>query len=742
MGQKSQAPLRLRIKRRSDKLMNYFFGIYFFGGFVCACFYNTWMIALIGSSISILIYYAVKKVIPDSNLYQYVLSGILGVFMAQYTYQMHGMFEVYFFAFIGSAILIMYQNWKLQIPLFIIVVLHLSIFGYHKGSDIQNPYFIGLDTYELQRFILHVLLAALVFFICGLWGYLMKKYSEIQIAQTREMEKLQMEALLAVKEQAAIESNHRFSYAAQATSDAIWDRSYSENVINWGEGFRTLFGYDINRETMTVEFWESKLHPDDIHSISGIIQQAKDNPLINTWTGEYRFLKADGDYAFVKEKAVILRDEIGKAARTIGAVQDITESKQNEIILKGLNERLEKEKYFLDSLMNNMPDSIYFKDRESKFIRVSKYLGEKFGLKVEEMVGKSDFDFHNAAHARKAFEDEKQIIKTGLPNIDFIEKTVRDDGSDRWLSSTKMPLINSHGEIVGTFGMSRDVTKVKMLEQERHEALLDKAVAQGKFEIASDVMHDIGNAVVGFGSYLTRIRRLQSEDSADNLKNLSGFFEKQKHAIAEAIGESKADAVVKMLASMAQTQKSNQEEIIKSITEQLNIISNIQEILNIQRQYITGHESQERKPVNLRHIINDSLSMLFASLDKMAIGVSLNLTNELPIIKGDRTKLMQALLNVLRNSIEAIDVNSAEKNISLNAFTNAGKLVLQVKDSGAGFDKPTANLLFGKGFTTKSAGSGMGLYNCRAIVESHEGTIHITSDGHGKGAVTTLEFKI
>jgi PAS domain S-box-containing protein len=440
-----------------------------------------------------------------------------------------------------------------------------------------------------------------------------------------------------------------------------------------------------------------------------------------------------------KQKAALEKQVKERTNEIVLQKEELTRNVQELDVLK---ESLEKEKYFLDSLMDNMPDSIYFKDTESKLIRVSKFMADRFDSNVNDLIGKSDFDFQDGKHAEKTYEDEQDIQKTGKPKIEYLEKEVKQDGSEHWISTTKMPLINARGEIVGTFGMSRDVTQVKKLEQERHDAILDNAVAQGKFEIASDVMHDIGNAVVGFGSYLTRIRRLQSEDSPDNLRNLADFFEKQKTGLVASIGQAKADAVVKMLNSMAQTQRKSQEEINKSITEQLNIVTNIQEILNIQRQYITGRESQERKPVNMRNIINDSLSMLFASLDKMAIGVSLNIATELPIIKGDRTKLMQALLNILRNSIEAIDANAIEKNISVNAFTNAGQLVLQVKDNGKGFDRPTAEQLFGKGFTTKSSNSGMGLYNCKAILESHEGTIAITSDGHGKGAVATIGFRI
>jgi PAS domain S-box-containing protein len=392
--------------------------------------------------------------------------------------------------------------------------------------------------------------------------------------------------------------------------------------------------------------------------------------------------------------------------------------------------------------MDNMPDSIYFKDKESRFVRVSKYLADKFGKSIEDLIGKSDFDVHDTSHARKAYEDEQQIQKTGVPKVDYIEKISTKDGFERWVSTTKLPLLNSKAEVIGTFGMSRDVTKTKSLEQEKHNAITEKAVAQGKFEIASDVMHDIGNAVVGFGSYLTRIRRIQEQDKLENLQQLIRFFEKHKVGITQVIGDEKSSAVIKMLCGIALTQRSNNEEVARSITEQLAIITHIQEILNIQRQYISGHESKERQPVNLRNIINDSLSMVFASIDKMAVEVSLNIANDLPIIKGDRTKLMQAMLNILRNSIEAIDVQTKDKRIAVIAKTEHGKLIVQVKDSGKGFDSSLASQLFTRGFTTKSSGSGLGLYNSRSIIESHDGQIDLESEGLNKGSVTTIGFKI
>jgi two-component system sensor histidine kinase/response regulator len=475
-----KAAFSLQVKKRSDKLINYFLPAYFIMGLIFAWFYDTWLIALGTGGICLLAYYSVKKALPSSDLYQYVLSVIFGVFMAQYIYQMHGMFEMHFFAFIGSAILITYQNWKLQIPMLLVVVIHHVAFGYLQNTGTENVFFTQLDYIEMRSLIIHFVLAAIIFFICGLWGYQLKNYSEKQIQQSIEMT------------------------------------------------------------------------------------------------------------------------------------------------------RMEK-------------DAIY----------------------AQEMA---------------------------------------------------------------------------MLEEKKHAADLETAVAQGKFEIASGVMHDIGNAVVGFGSHLTRIKRTSDQSNQENLQRLTEFFVSNKQAMAASMGDNKAEAVIKILHGIMQTEKNNQEEVRQALTEQQHIISHIQEILHIQRQYVAGRESQERKPVNLKDVVNDCLSMLSASADKLKITVATDIPMNSPVIKGDRTKLMQVVLNVLKNSMESIDFYAPEKNINLSIRSSQEQLILQIKDSGKGFDETTADKLFARGFTTKSTGSGIGLYNCKAIIESHQGTIQMSSEGPGKGALTTICF--
>jgi signal transduction histidine kinase len=114
----------------------------------------------------------------------------------------------------------------------------------------------------------------------------------------------------------------------------------------------------------------------------------------------------------------------------------------------------------------------------------------------------------------------------------------------------------------------------------------------------------------------------------------------------------------------------------------------------------------------------------------------------LPVIKGDRTRLMQVILNIFKNSIEAISIYAPEKTILLDVRVEPGWLIIQIKDSGHGFDEETGKKLFKRGFTTKSSGSGLGLSSCKAIVEAHDGTIDIASDGEGKGAMTIIKLKV
>jgi diguanylate cyclase (GGDEF)-like protein/PAS domain S-box-containing protein len=152
-------------------------------------------------------------------------------------------------------------------------------------------------------------------------------------------------------------------------------------------------------------------------------------------------------------------NEKGELIGTFGISRDITERKLIE-------HKLEKEKSLINSLMEKIPESIYFKDLQSRFIRINKALSENFGIKdPEEAIGKTDFNFFSEEHAKQAYNDEQRIIATGEPAVDIEEKETFRDKKDKWISTTKMPFYNEKGELIGTFGISRDITEKKKADE-------------------------------------------------------------------------------------------------------------------------------------------------------------------------------------------------------------------------------------------------------------------------------------
>jgi len=176
-----------------------------------------------------------------------------------------------------------------------------------------------------------------------------------------------------------------------------------------------------------------------------------------------------------------LFDPIGNVVGVQCIFWDVTERMYIE-------EALAYERDLLQTLMDNVPDAIYFKDLESRFTRCSQALADKFGLKSpDELIGKTDFDFFDKAHAQPAYEDEQEIIRTGVPIVGKTEREVFSDGRDSWVLSSKVPLRTKEGEIIGTFGISKDITALVKTEQalreaeEKYRAIYENAV-EGIFQ--------------------------------------------------------------------------------------------------------------------------------------------------------------------------------------------------------------------------------------------------------------------
>lgn len=120
---------------------------------------------------------------------------------------------------------------------------------------------------------------------------------------------------------------------------------------------------------------------------------------------------------------------------------------------------------FLRAMLESSPDHIYFKDTKSRFLRINQALAKSFGLtNPAEALGKTDFDFHTADKAAVRFQDERSIMETGTPIIDKIEFQTLSDGKSTWVLTSKSPLCDEQGNLIGTFGISRDITLLKEME--------------------------------------------------------------------------------------------------------------------------------------------------------------------------------------------------------------------------------------------------------------------------------------
>ena len=189
-------------------------------------------------------------------------------------------------------------------------------------------------------------------------------------------------------------------------------------------------------------------------------------------------LAKDGSLKWVATYCTPGCNEMSELTGYRGSYRDITESKLME-------DKLAYERNLMDMLMGNIPYQIYFKDRQSRFIRVNQLHLDIFGIKdIQEVVGKTDFDFFTDEHARQAFEDEQELMQTGQPIIDKVEKETWQDGTITWVSTSKFPIRNNQGEIIGTFGVSKDIT-------EQRQTVIQLQQSEEKYRLITENAHDV-----------------------------------------------------------------------------------------------------------------------------------------------------------------------------------------------------------------------------------------------------------
>jgi PAS domain S-box-containing protein len=381
--------------------------------------------------------------------------------------------------------------------------------------------------------------------------------------------------------------------------------------------------------------------------------------------------------------------------RTVGLVcisRDVTEHRAAE-------EALNYERYLLHSLMDNVPDNIYFKDADSRFVRINKALAAYLGLDDPSgAVGKTDFDFFAAEHARPARADEEEVMRTGQPLVAKEECEVLPDGHKRWVSTTKLPFRDSAGVIRGTFGISRDITELRRAREAAESANRAKSafLATMSHEIRTPMNGIIGMTELALGTELTREQRQ--------------FLEMVKAS---------ADAL-------------------------LGVINDILDFSKIEADKL----ELEALPFDLRDSLGDAMKAVAMRAHQKGLELACHIHPDVPeAVVGDPGRLRQVVLNLVGNAVKFTERGEVVVEVSVAtgsppvAEAAAGgppvateaALHFAVRDTGIGIPADKLATIFDpfvqadSSTTRKYGGTGLGLAISRRLVQMMGGRIWIES---------------
>jgi PAS domain S-box-containing protein len=420
---------------------------------------------------------------------------------------------------------------------------------------------------------------------------------------------------------------------------------------------------------------------------------------------------------------------------------------ENEIAgRKSAEAELAYERDLLETLLESSPDHVYFKDRDSRFIKSSRTMGERAqGRSLAEMVGLTDFDCFTEEHARPAFEDEQWIIRTGQPILGKVEREVwKGTGKVTWALTSKVPLRNKAGEIIGTFGISKDITEIKEAEAKLdhvHKQLLETSRQAGMAEVATSVLHNVGNVLNSVNISCSVIsEKVEKSRVASVAKVAELLREHEKDLAAFLAADSVGKKLPEYLGKLGTRLAEEQAAMLKEIHLLSQNIEHIKEIVVVQQSYARINGSRETLPV--KDLVEDALRMNTGALERHSVEI-VREYDEAPPVSMEKHRVMQILVNLVSNAKYALsECDRAEKRMNIRVARNDAHVAVSVSDNGIGISPENMTRIFAHGFTTKKNGHGFGLHSAALAAQEMGGRLDVHSDGPGAGATFTLELPI
>jgi PAS domain S-box-containing protein len=484
-------------------------------------------------------------------------------------------------------------------------------------------------------------------------------------------------------EEALRKSEERLRLAIKATNDAIWDLDLKTGTISWNDTYSTLYGRPGTADSW--RFWIDRIHPEDrARTVDGF--QAALNRGESSWSGEYRFRRADGRWAYIYDRAHIARDASGNAWRVIGAMQDLTEQKQAEAAMRESEERFRR-------VFEEGPLGLVLVGKDYRFLKVNAALCRMVGYSEAELVQKTFAEITHPDDVRADVELAGRLFRREIPFYHVQKRYVKKNGEIIWINLTATLILDSDGEPLHGLGMIEDVTELKRT----HEEALARQKLESVGTLASGIAHDFNNI-------------------------LGGVEAQAELAMAELDAGSSCKDELKAICEAARRGS----EIVRELM------------------IYAGKESEVVEWVDLSKIVEEMLGLLKVSVSKHAV-MNADLSQDLPATRASAAQLRQVVMNLITNASDAIGDRDGVIRVVTRRLTLGGDsatvseslaegdyLALEVSDTGCGMSRETQGRVFDPFFTTKAVGRGLGLAVVSGIVRGLGGAIRLTSE-LGKG---------
>ena len=388
------------------------------------------------------------------------------------------------------------------------------------------------------------------------------------------------------------------------------------------------------------------------------------------------------------------------------------------------------------AILQAIPDLVFRLDAHGTILSVKAGAGGAMPQQ-EEMPGKRiqecwiKYSGNRFSEVLRRVIDEKSMIS--------IEHTQGAKGLESFHEVRLVPLL--HDQVVA---ISRNITDRKSAEaklEQMHKQLADASRQAGMAEIATNVLHNVGNVLNSVNDSANLVTDNVRKSKISGLAKAMALLREHESDLGAFLSEDpKGKLVPDYLARLAEHLRTDQEATLKELESLRGNIDHIKKIVSMQQSYAAVSGISET--VNVIDLVEDSLRMNEGSCSRHGIE-TIREYGEVPPIKVDKHRVIQVLVNLLRNAKHACDDSGrSDKRMTVRVNSSDGHIRISVSDNGVGIEAENMTKIFNHGFTTRKSGHGFGLHSGALAAKEMAGSLSAHSDGPKQGATFTLELPL